>query len=336
MSHFLRNVVRGLLELEPERRRKGPGRVRSRSVPPVQGLEDFPDPVAQRREVVPAFEHEGEPAARGPIGHGHERGCQEPEPVGCHLHPAERVPGRDVEAGARDDELRRELDSDRRQDRLEDVEEVGVGLAREKRDVQVVAVALTMSEETRRPAAGIERRLMGRKVEDVAALVEGLLRPVAVVKVPVDDEDPAQAVPADEVLGADRGVVEEAEAHGPRGLGVMAGGPDEREGVRNGPVHDAVERSEKAARGEERGFPSLRAGHRIAVHRNGLAGRGADEVDVAALVDEGELLVGRGAGLDGAIGDRRVLLEHPERGSRCGPAIRHVRRPCRGPCSVCR
>ncbi len=111
---------------------------------------------------------------------------------------------------------------------------------------------------------------MGRKVHDVAALVEGVLRAVAVVEVIIDDEDPAQAMPAEEVLGADRGIVEEAEAHGPRGLGVMAGRPDEGDRAPDGPVHDPVERFEEAARRKKRGRPRPRSGDRIGVHRHGF------------------------------------------------------------------
>ena len=78
------------------------------------------------------------------------------------------------------------------------------------------------------------------------------------VEVIIDDEDPAQAMPAEEVLGADRGIVEEAEAHGPRGLGVMTWRPDKGDGALNGSVHDPVERFEEAARRKKRGRPHVR------------------------------------------------------------------------------
>jgi hypothetical protein len=206
------------------------------------------------------------------------------------------------------------MNSDRGQDRFEDMEIVRVAFPREQGDVEVVARAFAVAEKANRPGAGVERGLVGRKIEHVGPFVERPLGAVAVVEVPIDDEDPAEAVAAAEVLGADGDVVEDAEAHGPGRLGVMPRGAHQGQGVGDGPVHDPVERLEEAARREKRGRPGLRAGRRIHVQGDGLAGRGPDEVDIAALVDGRELVLRRGAWGDRQEGDGRVVFEQAGQG----------------------
>ena len=69
---------------------------------------------------------------------------------------------------------------------------------------------------------------MGRDVEHVGVVPEDVLGAVPVVHVPVDDEDPLAEGRARR--RGDGHVVDEAEAHGPVGGGVMAGRPDGDEG----------------------------------------------------------------------------------------------------------
>ena len=61
--------------------------------------------------------------------------------------------------------------------------------------------------------------------EDVVAAAEDLGGAIAVVDVPVEDEDPLGPELGNRQRRGDGDVVEEAEAHRPRGLGVMAGWP---------------------------------------------------------------------------------------------------------------
>ena len=64
--------------------------------------------------------------------------------------------------------------------------------------------------------------------EDVVAVVEDLLGAVAVVDVPVDDRDRLDVRRFQGRLGRDRDVVEEAEAVGLSGLGVVTARSNER------------------------------------------------------------------------------------------------------------
>ena len=79
-----------------------------------------------------------------------------------------------------------------------------------------------------RPVPGIQRPLVGRDVEHAGVVPEDVLCPVAVVHVPVDDEDPL--APRRQRGGGHRDVVEQAEAHGlvtPR-RGARAAAPPRR------------------------------------------------------------------------------------------------------------
>ena len=76
--------------------------------------------------------------------------------------------------------------------------------------------------------SGEQRVLVGRDVEDVGVVPEDRLRAVAVVHVPVDDQDPLTQCGA---RGGGNGhVVDEAEAHRPVGRGVVARRPHGHEG----------------------------------------------------------------------------------------------------------
>src|SRR5262245_18605184 len=103
-----------------------------------------------------------------------------------------------------------------------------VGPGRE-RNVERGAQTLTHTALARGAGAGIERVLVHAGVEDVAARLEDVLRPVPVMYVEVDDRDLRRGVLASQVFRGDRRVVEEAETHGQRALGVMPRRTDRRE-----------------------------------------------------------------------------------------------------------
>ena len=71
---------------------------------------------------------------------------------------------------------------------------------------------------------------MRRHVEHVGIVLEEMLRAVAVMQVPVDDDDATDARAA-EMRGRDRDVVEETEAHRAPVLGVMTRRPHEGDAV---------------------------------------------------------------------------------------------------------
>ena len=103
---------------------------------------------------------------------------------------------------------------------------------------------------------------MDRDEQHLAALVEDEVGPVAVVDVPVEDQDALGGVLAQRVRRRDGDVVEEAEAHRLRALGVMTRRAQCREARGGAPGHQGLCQRDGATRGVQRGRP-----------RRGYAGR---------------------------------------------------------------
>ena len=121
--------------------------------------------------------------------------------------------------------------------------------------------------------AGIERHLVGRGIEDGRVGPDDGLGAVAVVDVPVDDGDAAGAVGALGVAGGDDGVVEEAEAHGPVGLGVVTRRAHGAERVRDEAGHHRVDREHCGAGGPRGRDEALRRQRRVGVEPGEALGR---------------------------------------------------------------
>lgn len=96
---------------------------------------------------------------------------------------------------------------------------------------------------------GIPGGLVGAGEEDGGVVVKDVLGAVAVVDVPVHDEDFRCTVFFLGVAGADGDVIEEAEAHALGGAGVVAGGTDGAEGALELAGHDEVHGIEDGADG---------------------------------------------------------------------------------------
>ncbi len=159
---------------------------------------------------------------------------------------------------------------------------------------------------------------MDREERDRGIVVEDLLGAVAVVDVPVDDQDPVEPEPLDGVRRGDGDAAEQAEAHRLVGPGVVAGRPDRAEGPAIGPLDDRRDRIDRRARREPR--REGRAGRDPGVDLDLPAasrGEGVDCRDVAGRVDPEQLLVGRRPDRLGS-GNRRAI---PVR-SRCRSTAR--------------
>ena len=114
------------------------------------------------------------------------------------------------------------------------------GRARTRSDAHVVEPART----------GVERPLVQRHVHDVGVGEEHVLGAVAVMRVPVDDEDTLTAI-AQRRRG-DRDVVQQTEAHRVIGFGVMPGRPDRTEGGGGNASLELVDGRQPRARGQPR------------------------------------------------------------------------------------
>ena len=112
-----------------------------------------------------------------------------------------------------------------------------------------------------RPGAGEEPGLVDAREQHLVRRAEDVVRPVAVVDVPVEDEDAADAEGVERVTSRDRDVVEEAEPRRGVAAGVVARRPRRAEA-------DAVRRGRAAPR-------SWRRPRRLRCSR--LVGPGSDD-----------------------------------------------------------
>jgi hypothetical protein len=161
---------------------------------------------------------------------------------------------------------------------------------------------------------GVVGELMGGHVEDGGVELEAVLGSVAVVYVPVEDEEPPEPGCLQSPR-SDRDVVEQAEPHGSRGLGVVPGWPDADDpGVR---LRTGDRKRELAggASSEPRHLETLRRDVRVLIEAGGRPGDcGLEGRKVLAAVDSEDLFV-RGR-THGSSPQSLVVLGHGPRDGR--------------------
>ena len=114
-----------------------------------------------------------------------------------------------------------------------------------------------------------------------------MLGAVAVMDVEIHDRDALGAMRFLRVPGGDGDVVEEAEAHRGRDLGVMAGRAGRDESVANPAAHHLVDREDRASRGAQRGLERARRHRRVRIEGGPALPRRrvADRLDVFLRMD---------------------------------------------------
>ena len=136
---------------------------------------------------------------------------------------------------------------------------------------------------------------------------ENVLGAVAVMDVEIHDRDALGAMRFLRVPRGDGRVVEEAEAHRGRDLGVMAGRAGRDESVARPAAHHLVDREDGAARGAKRGIEGPWRHKGVGVERDpaGFWRRLPDRVDINLRMNAGDR---------GIVGERRfVSREHLKR-----------------------
>jgi len=198
----------------------------------------------QRFEIVTAFQHRDDAALRAHVGDRHDLARHPAEIRLDQVQVGERVAPMRIEACRYHDQVGLEIPQPGQNDLLEGFAELrpAVAGAQGRVDDGVVLAALA-----HRPGTRIERHLVGRAIHHAGIGPENLLRAVAVMDVEIDDRDALQAVPLLRMPRRDRHIVEEAETHGPRGLGMVAGRAHRHERI-GGPFFDhLVDRQRRAA-----------------------------------------------------------------------------------------
>jgi hypothetical protein len=188
-----------------------------------------------------------------------------------------------------------ELACRRRHDVLDERQERVAARPRRHGEIQREPLARPRADVAQRAGAGIERRLVDAREQHVVAAVEDVVRTVAVVHVPVQDQD-ALGTLIERVLGRDRDSVEETESHRRRPLGVVPGRAHATEGERRATGQQLVHHRARPARGVHRRLVGAPAHDRVGVDRTAARlGRRADRIHVLLGVNRGHRApVGRG------------------------------------------
>jgi hypothetical protein len=144
-----------------------------------------------------------------------------------------------------------------------------------------LTIVLRRAALAHRAGAGIERHLVRRAIHHGRVVPENVLAAVAVMHVEIDDRDAFRAVPFLRVARRDRDIVEQAEAHRRRGLGMMAGRAHRDERVCDSALHHLIDRLHRAARTAQRRLEAARRHRGVGIEpHHAFARRG-----VAHLLD---------------------------------------------------
>lgn len=284
----------------------------------------------QHRRVVAAFQQAHDLPSAVRVRHVENVSRQVGEVFAFEAERAHRVGDMGVEAGADQHELGPAL--------LGSVGELGgeAGLevmpadAERQRDVERRTETLPCSGFLRVTRARIERVAMRRKERDLAVVVKRVLRPVAVVHVPIDDQHPIESVSGASMSRRDGDVVEQAEAHWGTWQGVMPRRTGQHDGSRVLSVQHCIDGGARRAGSDAGDLGRCRAEDRIdfdpAAPRCSEA---VDLVDVPGRVDPAEFFVARPPRRPGgetvpqlAVGEHRV--KDPQASRRLGMMSRHV------------
>ena len=164
---------------------------------------------------------------------------------------------------------------------------------------------------------------MRRAIEESGVGLDDGLRSLAVMDVEVEDGDPLDAVFRLGVAGADGDVVEQAEAAGNVGRGVVAGRTDRGESRPDPAFHHRLDAGHRGAGGAQHGFGAALAHHGVAVDMDMLAGPGPDaedRLDIVLRMNARQLLHrGGGRGEADQAGKGRVVEGRQDGAQPVGP-----------------
>ncbi len=180
---------------------------------------------------------------------------------------------------------------------------------------------------------GYSGRLVDGDEQHAPIGVEDVVGPVAVVDVPVEDQDALGPVSVARPPRRHGDVVEEAEAHGARSLGVVARRAQRGDAGAGAPAEQRIDKRRRPARAAQRGLPRPLEGDRVGVDA-GASPRAhlLQRRDVGLRVDRVDQLELRPRRLD-ALAAEPVVRRHlglegadPRRALRmAGHVVREVR-----------
>jgi hypothetical protein len=131
---------------------------------------------------------------------------------------------------------------------------------------------------------------MHRNEANIGLVLYKRLGSVAVMYVPVDDQDALHTMALSGIKRGDGDIAEEAEAHGAGPQCVVAGRAHRAEAPHCSPIHSHVDAIEQTARGRRGSIPRTFADNRIGIEMSSPRLRNSPDLfDVARIVGECEL-----------------------------------------------
>ncbi len=249
---------------------------------------------SQDRQVVSAFHHADDPPSGMGLGHVQDVPSHRLEVLDLQPEVADRVLGVRVEPGRDDHQLGPDPVGDLVEIRAKRRQVLAPRDPVRQRHVPREAQAPTPARLVFQAGPGIERVAMDREERDARVFVKNLLSAVAVVNVPIHDQDAGQPDALHGVRRPHGHAVEQAKAHRFGRPGVMARRPDRAKGPAIGPGDHRRDGLDDGARRQSTG--KFRAGGDPGVRldlpassRFGLADRREDR----ERMDPAEFFVGR-------------------------------------------
>jgi hypothetical protein len=136
---------------------------------------------------------------------------------------------------------------------------------------------------------------MRRGVEQTAIRLKGCLRAITVVDIEIDDSHSGEAVRFARSQRTDSGIVEQAEAHSPLRLGMMARWTNGAKHIIGLSRHHRIDRRRDGAGGTQRRFSRCRRQHGIGIDPDmtGLGHSAENAVDMLPWVDSQQIFAWR-------------------------------------------
>ena len=213
-----------------------------------------PGPVPPGCSRLPAAKPRALPVAGGDP-HNHAREVGEIR-IG-QGEAAQRIADAGIETGGDQDQLRAKTFGGRQQRILHRAQDFAPPRTRRQGEVHGGARACARAGFVPAAGARIERPLVRAEKEHRRIGVEDVLRAVAVVHVPIHDQDARYAVFALRVARGEGHVIEEAEAHAAASAGVVSRRPHGAERVLHVAGHHRVDGVQHAACGQCRDVPGI-------------------------------------------------------------------------------
>src|ERR1700722_1080754 len=205
----------------------------------------------QSSQAVPAFQHRKQTAAGMLVGDLAHDARQISEVAVGEQKLSQRIAGSGIEARRDQYEFGFYFFRRGQQLRLERAQNLLASGTRRERAIQRHALALAFAALAARSGSRIPRRLMRAEEKHRSVGIENILRPVAVMDVPIGDEHAPGAMLLLGVACRDRDGVKDTEAHPAHRRGMMSRRPSNADGVRNPLFDDGVHRVQRSARGAQ-------------------------------------------------------------------------------------